>query len=124
MLMASFTIPTCLQDADQLKKEHEHFQIAVEVSDSAGPQPSLLISAFRRYLILVSLAEDAHLRRPSEAARGDVDQREPLRPAEHPGHRRGCHPAVAAACHLRRGATQARHGQHQFLQDCRTGEPT
>ena len=32
MLIRSFTIPSCLQDAEQLKKEHEEFQVAIEVS--------------------------------------------------------------------------------------------
>ena len=31
MLTAGFTIPGCLADAEQLKKEHEQFQTAIEV---------------------------------------------------------------------------------------------
>lgn len=32
MLMASFTVPSCIQEAEQLKKEHEQFQVAIEAS--------------------------------------------------------------------------------------------
>lgn len=31
MLSANFTIPNCLVDAEILKKEHEQFQVAIEV---------------------------------------------------------------------------------------------
>lgn len=31
MLLANFTIPNCLVDAEILKKEHEQFQVAIEV---------------------------------------------------------------------------------------------
>ena len=36
MLIASFTIPGCLQEAEQLKKEHEQFQVAIEVCRVEG----------------------------------------------------------------------------------------
>ncbi|XP_034255517.1 kalirin isoform X2 [Thrips palmi] len=38
MLMASFSIPTCLQDAEQLKKEHEQFQVAIEKTHTSAIQ--------------------------------------------------------------------------------------
>ncbi|XP_075229474.1 trio Rho guanine nucleotide exchange factor isoform X4 [Lycorma delicatula] len=38
MLTASFTVPTCLQDAEQLKKEHEQFQVAIEKTHTSAVQ--------------------------------------------------------------------------------------
>ncbi|RZF34081.1 hypothetical protein LSTR_LSTR011651 [Laodelphax striatellus] len=38
MLTASFTVPTCLQDAELLKKEHEQFQVAIEKTHTSAVQ--------------------------------------------------------------------------------------
>jgi hypothetical protein len=40
MLMASFTIPGSLAEAEVLKKEHEQFQVAIEVSVTPAPAVS------------------------------------------------------------------------------------
>lgn len=40
MLMASFTIPSDLTDAEMLKKEHEQFQVAIEKTHTSAVQVS------------------------------------------------------------------------------------
>ncbi|XP_046401247.1 triple functional domain protein [Ischnura elegans] len=79
MLMAGFTIPSCLQDAEQLKKEHEQFQVAIEKTHTSAVQvrhrADALISAnhydpqgvrdiaeevTKRWQQLVTCAEERH----------------------------------------------------------------
>nr|CAD7400280.1 unnamed protein product [Timema cristinae] len=79
MLMASFAIPICLQDAEQLKKEHEQFQVAIEKTHTSAVQvkhrAEALISAnhydpqsirdiaeevTKRWQQLVTCAEERH----------------------------------------------------------------
>ncbi|KDR16954.1 Triple functional domain protein, partial [Zootermopsis nevadensis] len=79
MLMASFAIPNCLQDAEQLKKEHEQFQVAIEKTHTSAVQvkhrAEALISAnhydpqsvreiaeevTKRWQQLVTCAEERH----------------------------------------------------------------
>jgi hypothetical protein len=48
MLMASFTIPGSLAEAEVLKKEHEQFQVAIEVSVTPAPAVSRPIFGRKR----------------------------------------------------------------------------
>ena len=61
MLIAGFTIPGCLQEAEQLKKEHEQFQVAIEVSVSM--KVVIVTSCF--------LSENSQLCSPCPAKSGD-----------------------------------------------------
>lgn len=48
MLTASFTIPNSLQDSEQLKKDHEKFQVAIEVRDNNKKKKKSFIGNVRR----------------------------------------------------------------------------
>ena len=50
MLLASLHIPEHLQDAEQLRHEHEQFQVAIEKTHTSAVQVRLILLIFLKYV--------------------------------------------------------------------------
>lgn len=91
MLTASFTIPNSLLDSEQLKKEHEQFQVAIEVSPEKECSFGSDVRNDILTVILLLLSENSYICCADQTQIGSSNQCESLRSEQHSRNRGGSH---------------------------------